>query len=70
MFKSQILSCMKMIMSFHQREGGHIVLGEDPVGGDDFLSARNLINKRVDCNLICLDITLGYDENLIRQKKK
>ena len=33
---------------------------------DTFLFARYLMNRLVDFNLICTDVTLGHDEELIR----
>ena len=33
---------------------------------DTFLFARYLVNRWVDFNYICMDVTLGHDEELIR----
>ena len=65
-----------VFMSPHQSGGGQIVFG---VGShqrmprhmhmrqrDTFLCARYLMNYWVDFNQICMDITLGQDEELTR----
>ena len=33
---------------------------------DTFLFAQYLMNRRVDLNYICMDVTLGHDEELVR----
>ena len=52
-------------MSPHRRGGGHIVFGADTVVRVT-VSCLHKMNRLADFNLICKDITLGHDEELIR----
>ena len=54
----------------HQKGGGHNVFGADPVGIGVGVTVRvtlsYLMNRWVDFNEICMDVTLGHNEELIR----